>query len=352
MSTGTIWVVGAGAVGSVTAARLRSDPPCRLIDAWAEHVAAIRADGLRLDYADATLCVSSFPAYHLDEIERIQERPDVILLAVKSNSTVATVNGLLPFMTDTTVVVSLQNGVNEETISDLAGPERTIGAAVSYGGELVAPGRIRTPSAFNGVRPRLVIGELDGVVTPRLRRLADRLGSSVPVEVTDNIWGRLWSKLIVNVQVNALCALTGLTTDEIAADPSLRGMSLTMASEAIGVASELGLTLDPALVWGDPDMPLDTPDAASKQAVEQTFMNRWTAPTKPSMLQDVEKGRPTEIDALNGYVVAKAHQTQVTAPANEAVVRLVKELETSAQRTGRDGIRDELHSIHESLARR
>ncbi len=348
MSTGSIWVVGAGAVGSVTAARLRSDPPCRLIDTWAEHVAAIRRDGLQIDYADASVRIS-FPTYHFDEIEQIQGKPDVVLLAVKSNATVAAVNRLLPFMTDETVVVSLQNGVNEEAISDLVGAERTIGAAVAYGGELVAPGRIRTPSAFNGVRARLVIGELDGVITPRLQWLAERLRTSVPVEITDNIWGWLWSKLIVNVQVNALCALTGLTTDEIAADQSLRRISLSMASEAIAVASELGLTLDPALVWGDRETPLRTPDAESRRAVEQSFINRWKSPTKPSMLQDVEKGRPTEIDALNGYVVAKARRTNVPAPANEAVVRLIKTVKVDSHRSRREAIRDELHAIRDNL---
>jgi 2-dehydropantoate 2-reductase len=343
---GTIWVVGVGAVGSVTAVRLRSDPPCRLIDTWAEHVAAIRTDGLQVDYADAAVRVF-FPVYHFDEIAQIQERPDVVLLAVKSNSTGAAVAKVLPFMTDTTMVVSLQNGINEEAISDLVGAERTIGAAVPYGGELVAPGRIRTPSAFNGTRGRLVIGELDGRVTPRVQWLADMLRSSVPVEVTDNIWGQLWSKLIVNVQVNALCALTGLTTNQVAADQGLRGISLSMAGEAIAVARELGLTLDPGIIWGDRELPLHTPDAESRRALEQRFINRWTAPTRPSMLQDVEKGRPTEIGALNGYVVAKAHQTRVPAPANEAIVRLFDGVETD--RRWRTGMRDELRSIHENL---
>src|SRR5687767_3846226 len=104
MNTQKIWLVGAGAIGSTIAVKLECDPPCRLIDSWAEHVEAIRASGLEVDRPDGLLH-ASLPAFHFSEIEQIGEQPDVILLAVKAYSTAESLERLLPFMTDETVVV-------------------------------------------------------------------------------------------------------------------------------------------------------------------------------------------------------------------------------------------------------
>jgi 2-dehydropantoate 2-reductase len=118
MSGEKIWLVGAGAIGSILAGRLHSDPPCRLIDGWREHTQAIRTDGLQVDYQDEITRVT-LPAFHLSELGDMQEKSDLILLAVKSDATVDWMNQLLPHMSDRTLVVSLQNGINEETIVGL-----------------------------------------------------------------------------------------------------------------------------------------------------------------------------------------------------------------------------------------
>jgi 2-dehydropantoate 2-reductase len=300
-----IWLVGVGAVGSATIARLEAEPPCRLVDAWAEHVAAIRAHGLRIELPTETI-VLHLPAYHESELDAIGEQPDVVLLAVKSNATAPTVGRLLPHLGEDSVIVSLQNGVNEETIADLAGPRRTIGAMVAYGGTLVGQGHARP----HGDRGHLTIGELDGSRTERVEALARLLRASVDVEVTDDIWSALWTKLIVNAQMNAVCALSGLPTDEMVRDDGLRAVAVAVAREVVAVAGALGIALDDGMFDVDGDR----------------LRERWQdAAVKPSMLQDAEKGRPIEIDFLNGYVVAKAREVGLEAPANEALVHLARE---------------------------
>ncbi len=300
-----LWLVGVGAVGSATIARVETEPPCRLVDAWAEHVAAIRADGLRVELPDETLTLH-LPAFHESELERIGERPDVVLLAVKSNATAETVERLLPFLDDDAAIVSLQNGINEETIAALAGAHRTIGAMVAYGGTLVGPGHARP----HGARGHLTLGELDGARSARVEELATLLRASVDADVTDDIWGALWTKLIVNAQMNAVCALSGLPTDRMVRDDGLRAVSIAVAREAVAVADALGIALDDAMFDVDADR----------------LRARWQdAAVKPSMLQDAEKGRPIEIEFLNGYVAKKAREAGLSAPANEALVSLARE---------------------------
>jgi 2-dehydropantoate 2-reductase len=346
MSTQKIWLVGVGAIGSIVAGKLRSAPPCRLIDGWTEHIQTIRREGLQVDYQDETARVS-LPAFHLSEIVHIKEEPDLILLAVKANSTVEVLKQLLPYMTDKTLVVSLQNGINEEAISRLIGSERTIGAMVSFGGELVAPGKAR---GYGGER-HLVLGALDGSLTPRLEWVAESLSSSVRVEMTTNIWGELWSKLVVNAQMNAVSALTGLQTNEVAADPVARRVALSIAKEAVGVALRLGVTLHEAYLDGPPESYLRGFDDEVMCSVERKFISRWgNGGVKPSMLQDREKGRATEIDFLNGYVVEKARAVNAAAPVNEAIVRLIKAAEAEGRRPGRESLMDQFSTVDSRLA--
>jgi 2-dehydropantoate 2-reductase len=300
-----LWLVGVGAVGSATIARVETEPPCRLVDAWAEHVDAIRANGLHIELPDETLTLR-LPAYHESELDRIGERPDVVLLAVKSNVTAATVDRLLPYLDDDSAIVSLQNGINEETIASIAGAHRTIGAMVAYGGTLAGPGHAKP----HGARGHLTVGELDGARSERVEALAALLRASVDVDVTDDIFGALWTKLIVNAQMNAVCALSGLPTDRMVRDDALRALSIAVAREAVAVAGALGIALDDGMFDVDGDR----------------LRERWQdAAVKPSMLQDAEKGRPIEIDFLNGYVAAKAREVGLEAPANEALVRLAAE---------------------------
>ena len=318
------WVVGAGAIGCVLGAKLADRSRVVLVDSWRDHVDAIRSKGLTVDYPEQTVHVN-LPAFHFSEMGSIPESAQVILLAVKSNQTEATVKLLEPYLSDKAMVVSIQNCINEEAIASMVGAGRTIGAMVRFDGTLHGPGHASSTQRAR----RLVLGELDGSISERLRVLADELSSAVSTETTSNIWGQLWTKMVRNSELNAVAALTGFLTDEIARDPLVRRVALSLGMETVRVALKLGMELDPAELYGAPESYLQPLGSAAMEPIEREFLERGTRGpgVKASMLQDVEKGRPTEIDYMNGYVVDKGRQVGVSTPVNEAVVRLVKEAE-------------------------
>lgn len=320
MPADDVWVVGAGAIGSIAAAALRPDLPRLLVDSWPARVDAVRRDGLRIEN-EGRSAGTSIPIVHTAELASLGRSPSVVLLAVKAPETGPTLAALLPHMSDSTAIVSLQNGVNEDAIAEIVGPERTIGAVVQYGGEMAGPGEVRAYTLDGGIQ----IGELDGALTPRLESIAGLVGGELRIEPTDDIWSALWSKLMVNVQVNALAGLTGFATDQLAADPMLRRIALALAREAVSVALPLEVSLDLELLDGELSAYLDSADdAAALQTLEAGFVRRWSElSVKPSLLQDIERGRLTEIEALNGYVAKKGRELGVPVAVNEAVVGLV-----------------------------
>jgi 2-dehydropantoate 2-reductase len=321
MPVDDVWVVGAGAIGSIFAGALRPDLSRLLVDPWPERVESVRRDGLRIEN-EGRSTEASIPIVHTAELASLGRSPSVVMLAVKAPETGPALATLLPHMSDSTAIVSLQNGVNEDAIAEIVGAERTIGAVVQYGGEMAGPGEVRAYTLEGGIQ----VGELDGALTPRLESIASLVRGEPHVEPTDDIWSALWSKLMVNVQVNALAGLTGFATDELAADPKLRRIALALAREAVSVALALEVSLDLELLDGEPSVYLESADdGAALEALEAGFVRRWSElSVKPSLLHDIERGRPTEIEALNGYVAKTGRGLGVSVAVNEAVVGLVR----------------------------
>jgi 2-dehydropantoate 2-reductase len=326
-----IWVVGAGAIGCMVGARLAVTEDVVFIDGWEEQVNAINAGGLRVDYPDGTVVARS-RAFLLADVGSVPEPPDVVLLSVKSNQTEATIRRLAGLLPMDACVVSVQNGMNEETIAAAVGAGRTIGAMITGDSSLAAPGHAVTRMA----KRRLMIGELDGSSTSRIRGLASRLSASLPTQWTDNITGQLWSKLVRNSMLNALGAVTGLETDVIARQPAARAVALGLGRECVLVAAALGIALDPALLEGPVAGYLAAQGSALATELDQMFEARYGSlpGVRSSMLQDVMKGRATEVDYLNGYIVRKGAETMVATPLNEAVSELVHDIEIGRRTPG------------------
>ncbi|GAA3942800.1 2-dehydropantoate 2-reductase [Microbacterium soli] len=329
----TIWVVGAGAIGCMVGARLAQYEDVVLVDGWKEHVDAINADGLRVDYHDETVTVRS-RAVEFDALDAVEETPDIVLLSVKSTDTEGVLRKIVHRLGPESAVVSVQNGMNEEAIAGVVGAERTIGAMVTGDSAIIAPGH----AAARMAKRRLVIGELDGRDTPRIRALAERLSQSLPTTWTDNIMGQLWTKLVRNCMFNALGALTGLEANRIAGHPVARSVAFALAREAIRVALAEGMTLDPVLLGSDVAGFLAEPGSEAAERAAQEFERLFTAlpSVKSSMLQDVLRGRRTEVDHLNGFVVAKGRTSAVSTAVNERVVALVHQVENGSLERGVD----------------
>ncbi len=320
------------------AGRLAAHHPIVVVDSWREHVAAMRTSGLTVDYPDGPVHVEPLEAWHLTEMASIGEPPEVVLLAVKSYQTAEVVTAIKPYLTESSPIVSLQNCINEDTIASIVGPDRTIGAMVRFDGALKGPGH----SSATRKERRLVIGELDGRITPRLQDIATVLSNSVTTDLSDNIWRELWSKLVRNTEVNAVAVVTGMGMGEIVVDSTARRFSIALGMETVKVALELGMELDQAELDGPAGAYLQPLGSKETDDLEEHFRSLFEPypHVKASMLQDVEKGRPTEIDFMNGHVVKKGSELGVPTPLNAEMVRLVKEVEAGRRRPERQAVAD------------
>ncbi|HKB26851.1 MAG TPA: 2-dehydropantoate 2-reductase [Methylomirabilota bacterium] len=316
-----IGIVGAGAIGSVVGGLLtKAGHDVTLIDQWPEHVEAMRRQGLRLSgtCGDHTVKVR---ALHLHEAQRIEAPFDAVFVAVKSYDTEwATALGVAYLGRPDGVVVDFQNGVNDERVAAVAGRERTLGCVITIGAGLYEPGHaMRTDSGTLGFK----IGELDGKDTPRARELARIVSDVAPAKVTTNLFGERWSKLAVNCMANPLAGLSGLGSAEVRSEPAPRRIAIRLAAEVVGVGRACGHEVEP--IYGiAAGRFVDAAGGRGLAEVEADMAAsaRFLAGGRPSMLQDVMRGRRTEIDYLNGYVVAQGRRVGVPTPFNEAVVEL------------------------------
>ncbi|HEY3765155.1 MAG TPA: amidase family protein [Gaiellales bacterium] len=271
-------VIGAGAIGGTVAAGLiRDGHDVLLCDADAEHVAAINADGLRIEGPVEQLTVRA-PAVTPDALPGDL---GAVLLAVKAHHTEAAMATVAPLLAPGGFVVSLQNGFNEDVIAAAVGRERVVGAFVNFGADVIGPGRI-----LRGNRAAFWIGELDGADTPRVRALAADIADA---RQTANIHGFLWSKEAYGAMLFAT-AVSDLSIADALAEPRFRPLYLALAREVLAAAPcvpEPFDGFDPADLEGSID-----------RLVE---FNRGSAKTHSGIYRDLAvRHRKTEVDSMLG----------------------------------------------------
>ncbi len=290
-----IAVIGAGAMGSVFGARLQS-PGVEVVlyDINEEHIRVIRTRGLTLGDSAGERVVTIAATAHIAEVANA----DLALVLVDSNAT-ADVAPLLPgVLTADGVALTLQNGIgNVEALAATLGAQRVIAGSTFNSAAFVAPSHVR----HTNVGPT-VIGMPDGSLTDRVRALAARLSAAgFPTVASDNAMGHVWSKFVLNCAINPVSALTGLRPGEIARHLPTARLLERVLDEVLAVAAAKGIRL---------------PEADLRSYVLDHAFERYN---RPSMLQHVESGRRTEIEALNGALVREAHRLGISVPYNEAV---------------------------------
>lgn len=320
-----IWVVGAGGIGAAAAARLAAVADVAIIDSWPEHVRAITQDGLTL-HDPAGQTVVRVRAELLDDAAAARlPVPETVLLCTKSFQTASALTTVLPLVPESVPIVSLQNGLNEDTIAGIAGVTRTIGAVVRFEGGLGGPGHV-IQKKTNGP---LTLGELDGDLSVRVTELAELFDKVIPTDVTSEIWVELWAKLIRNCMLNPVAAISGLGLHGLGTSPDARRFCAEIGRESTAVAHALGISVAPTVVYGaDPDA-LAAGDQQALSAFGEGFRATYEPQpdVHPSMLQDVLKGRATEIDHLNGAVTAKGRAAGVPTPYHDRAIELVHRIE-------------------------
>lgn len=331
-------VVGAGAIGGTVGAYLtRAGHDVTFVDVVAEHVAAIRANGLRIAGPIDTFTVHA-PAYLPAEVPGTF---DTVFLCVKAQATEAATRGLVKFLAEDGVVVSMQNGLNEKTIAEVAGAERTMGCFVNFGADYLEPGTIH----FGG-RGAFVLGELDGRDTARLRAVHAAVRDFEPNAVTTaNIWGYLWAKLAVGSMIFA----TATTDDGIAdcyAMPAYRATFAAIAREVLAVAQASGVTPEPFDGFEPGAFLPGVPWAITERSLDgMVAFNRRSAKTHSGVWRDLAvRKRRTEGDAQLGPIVAEAARLGLRAPLVARVLDLVHEIEEGRRERSRANL-DELERV-------
>jgi len=231
-------------------------------------------------------------------------------------------------------VVSLQNCMNEETIAGIVGWGKTLGSiASSITVELCEPGHVRRAGGKHGAGHTVFrVGEVHGLVTDRARDVCRLLALADSAKVTENLWGERWSKLVVNAMGNGVSACTGLISREILLDDGLRHFTCRLGSEAIRVGQGLGYRLE-EIHHIEPETiaRAGEGDVAAKAEYDAHRLAEAQKPGggahRPSMGQDMVKGRRTEIEFLNGFIVNKGKEVGVPTPANAALTDIVKRVE-------------------------
>ena len=251
---------------------------------------------------------------HVTEVQSLSKGPpiDIAIVSVKSYDTVWATALITPYLAPEGYVVSAQNGINEERIATVVGWGRTIGCVVgnNFAVDLIEAGVVKRTMPRDPSVKSLELGEVHGRVTPRLRELADIMKCVDSCSTTNNLWGVRWSKLCVNGMRNALSAVTGMNGNERDSHDEVRRISIRLGSEAVRVGQALGYELEsmariPATRFA---LAPDDPSAMSEieeDAIRGTKAAARSNDQRPSMAQDIQKGRRTEIDFLNGLIVEK-----------------------------------------------
>lgn len=311
-----ILVVGAGAIGGVIAAMTHGS--VRRVAVLGSDRAAtdlLRDPGLEVERG-ATVRHVPLEAYR--SVAGVSGEFDFCLLAVKASA----LEQVLPALArrggiDT--FVSLGNGLVQDRIAALVGEERLIAATVEWGSTNFGDGRVRQTS-----HSPTVLGELDGSVRPRTRSLAGVLSTVGEVRITSNMRGQLWSKLILNSALSGMSVVGGCECSRVLNDPDGRRALRRLWAEGYELGLRQQLTLEPIL--GMPAGDAASPDPDVHGPALDILLEK-SGPTRASMLQDIERGRATEVDAINGAVVARAHALGVQAPHNQRVLELVHSFE-------------------------
>jgi 2-dehydropantoate 2-reductase len=314
-----IW--GAGAIGGTIGAYFaRAGPEVVFVDRAADHVETINTRGLSIEgpIAEFNIKARAFSP------ETLEGKFGTVFLCVKAHHTLEAVRALEPHLNPDGVVVSAQNGLNELEIASVVGEPRTVGCFVNFGADYIEPGVIH----YAG-RGAVVIGELNGAITPRLEALRQlMLEFDDRAMCSTNIWGFLWGKLAYGAQL----FVTALTNESIAdalASPQHRKLFIEIAREVMRVAAARGIKPEG---FNGFDPHAFTPEAnlevATQSLEEMVIFNRKSAKTHTGIWRDLAvRKRQTEVDAQLGSIVKLGAEVGVPAPITKRLIEMIHEIE-------------------------
>ncbi len=319
-------IMGAGSLGIIIGALItEGGQEVDLIDINKENVNALNGSGAKI-IGFMNQCVR-VKALVPDEMTG---KYDLVFLLTKQVYNQTSLKQLLPHLHESSIVCTLQNGVPEEDVASFIGSDRTVGGVVGFGATWIGPGISRLTTEVEAVKKYgFDIGEIDGSITPRIEKIKEILSNIGNCDISTNLLGIKWTKLLMNATFSGMSAALGCTFGEVLTNETAMVSVANIADETIKVAHAHGIKLVSMHGKNIEFLELkDQSDISSKMEFYNE-MYRPHANLKASMLQDLEKNKKTEIDFINGLVCKKGKEVGIKTPYNDLIVQLVKAAEAN-----------------------
>ena len=327
-------IYGAGSLGTILGAFIsKAGEPVELINRNKAHVEALNAGGAKV--VGTMEFVQRVTAYTPDQMSG---RYDIIFLMTKQQNYKDVVQMLKDFLASDGVLVTFQNGLPEMQIASVLGEERVLGCTVAWGATMQSPGVCELTSEPDALS--FSLGSISSVRSRHFDKVKELLEMMGTVDVEDNFIGTRWSKLLINAAFSGMSAVLGCTFGEAAGQKESRRIVQALIKECIDVCSAGGIRIEP--VQGKDIVKLLDYKGALKKALSFFIIPlaiRKHARLKASMLQDIEKGKLTEVDAINGAVSDYGRKVGFPTPMNDKVVEIIHGIEKGELKPGFDNLK-------------
>ncbi len=316
-------IYGAGSLGTVLGAYItKNGGQIDLINRNKAHVDALKKDGAKITgTVDMTVPVTAMTP------DEMQGQYDVILLLTKQLMNKEVVTFLKDYLADDGVIVTLQNGLPEPGIAEIIGENRTMGCVVEWGASLTAPGVCTLTSAPEALSFHM--GKMSGISDERFNEVKALLELMCPVHEEANLMGARWSKLLINATFSGLGTVLGGLFGDVSENKAAQKVAVRCMKECIDVGHATGVEFAP--VQGKNITALFYYKGAFKRWLATLLLPiamKKHRGIEPSMLQDLKKGKPCEIDAINGVVCEAGRKHGIATPINDKIVEIVKKCES------------------------
>ena len=327
-------IYGAGSLGTVLGAYItKNGGQVDLINRNKAHVEILNTKGAKIiGTVDMTVPVKAITP------DQMEGKYDVIVLLTKQLFNKDVVTMLKDFLSENGVIVTLQNGIPEPGIAEIVGANHTMGCAVEWGAALIEPGVCELTSAPDSLSFHM--GKLDGITDEQVKMVKDLLELMCPVHEEENLMGARWSKLLINATFSGLGTVVGGVFGDVSEDKDAQKVAIRCMKECIDVGHATGTEFAP--VQGKNIVGLFYYKGALKRTLGCKLLPiamKKHRLIEPSMLQDLKKGKPCEIDAINGVVCEFGRKHNIPTPINDKIVEIIKKIQNGELKAEKSNIR-------------
>jgi 2-dehydropantoate 2-reductase len=315
-------LIGAGSLGIIIGALLtKCGKYVDIFDSSKDLIEALNKNGATITgWLELNVSVNAF------RMEQMRDQYDIVFLLTKQTANHIVLPQILPYLHEKSIVCTLQNGIPEKEVASYVGRKRTIGGVVGFGATCIKPGISALTSAPEVLKNfAFQIGEIDGTVRPRLSQVKEYLDYIGKTEIITNLTGSRWTKILMTATFSGMSTALGCTYGSVLYDPKAMICAAHIADECIKVSHAQHIRL--VEMQGEDMEFFKLKSAADIPGKMFLYKKIWGqhVRVKASMLQDLEKGRRSEIDYINGLVCKKGREYGVLTPFNDKIVELVHE---------------------------